>query len=532
MNEQFDPAKHEQVEGGGFALKEAVELRRRAEDEAKQENFGRDIQARDAAARANAKRSLLDKVLGRNKAEAKYDHVSGLDILEANVELPVEKAKEIESVKIQEPERKPVEQKQELSEADRRKEDFLTGEGSRRFMQAVSSCLEDSDSRVGSVVEVQNQLNEIARIFGAPEITSDRYHQGHHTVDNLLSKIDPKKNPDFYGALLQSFVFFGRSGDQNDWDHSVCHNFESYDRGGKSVFDLPNADAVKVVLEELGERALNGRRLSDSAVRILLPLVNHNMDSISSANLDGDFPARPAIFTREDFLKIILPDSKYGDFRALRIFCTAKTPREFFVAAINQGIPLVPLEENGNPAPGFMTAEQRSNLTRIFDAIKDVIPSEVFDAYLKKYFKLQDQNLTIEQVVANTNLAEQATDLEKGVFVDVDGTLISPDGTLNKGLLDMINLADMNGDPVIIFTGGDPERQTALLREIGLPEKFLPVRSKAEYKGKVLGFLVDDTPADMQGFRARSYRCPSYSDSASKHYERARQKWQKAEEGK
>jgi hypothetical protein len=93
------------------------------------------------------------------------------------------------------------------------------------------------------------------------------------------------------------------------------------------------------------------------------------------------------------------------------------------------------------------------------------------------------------------------------VFVDVDGTLIVPDWhtkapKLNPDLVERLDAHCPRGTSVTVFSGGDPAVQTARLRELGFPERFLPVKSKSDFKGMKLEIVFDDTHPAIQGFTA------------------------------
>jgi hypothetical protein len=93
------------------------------------------------------------------------------------------------------------------------------------------------------------------------------------------------------------------------------------------------------------------------------------------------------------------------------------------------------------------------------------------------------------------------------LYVDVEGTLLAG-GKLNHIVMFSVDRTAREGRPVVVFTGGNPDAQTEELRKLKFPEQFLPVVSKESYRGKILESLIDDTPPEYQGFKAREYRAP------------------------
>jgi len=132
--------------------------------------------------------------------------------------------------------------------------------------------------------------------------------------------------------------------------------------------------------------------------------------------------------------------------------------------------------------------------------------------------------INTQEAAENLSIAREARELIEGIHVDVDGTLVisikaggwwygkqadKPFDVINERILRLMQRESEAGKTVRIFSGGDPEIQTELLRSLGVDEKFLPVLPKSDFKGKVLAEVIDDTPPQFQGFRAVSYKDPS-----------------------
>jgi hypothetical protein len=150
------------------------------------------------------------------------------------------------------------------------------------------------------------------------------------------------------------------------------------------------------------------------------------------------------------------------------------------------------------------------------------ITAEEADMVVKQRF--QKEGLDRLGLMGNLAQVESAKELVDAVMVDVDGTLIQlqyvkkngeyvrdAKGTaiqkedLSPNVLTLMQAMVAAGRQVIVFTGGDPDRQTSRLTEIGLDSKFLPVQSKDQYRGKVLETVIDDTLPQLQGFKALNY---------------------------
>lgn len=99
-------------------------------------------------------------------------------------------------------------------------------------------------------------------------------------------------------------------------------------------------------------------------------------------------------------------------------------------------------------------------------------------------------------------LAGQSFD---GLFVDVQGTIIREDGTLNTEVMKMIEEAQGSG-PVTVWTDGDLKKITEQLRALGVT---LPVVSKFDFNGATVERAIDDKSQDefvsLYGVTARSF---------------------------
>lgn len=280
--------------------------------------------------------------------------------------------------------------------------------------------------------------------------------------------------------------------------HALCHFFESYsgpnpeDSENFSFLNYPQGLKVaeNLLNQHIEDRIKTKKFWCDA--RIIGPIIRYNLENIN--NIES-FPFRPDCLTKNEYLNIFEDEKKdggrgeFGNSNLAILFLKSETPKDFIIKTIKAGERLPKIDNN--------------LLIEFFETIKDSVSQEELDMYAAKYCSPNDRSLSANELVENIKGAEQAHSLEKGVFVDVDGTLII-DGELNIDLAKEL----MVRNDVVIFSGGDPDLKTKQLKELGFPENLLPVVSKDKYKGKILEKLIDDSAPEYQGFDVAFYFKP------------------------
>lgn len=94
---------------------------------------------------------------------------------------------------------------------------------------------------------------------------------------------------------------------------------------------------------------------------------------------------------------------------------------------------------------------------------------------------------------------ERTSKLAKGVFCDVDGTLVGIlDGKLNEPLVKALQMLMDKRVPVYIITGGDTDVKAIKLQKLGVRGNLLAVRRKDDFAAYDLQVLIDDTDPKEQ----------------------------------
>lgn len=277
----------------------------------------------------------------------------------------------------------------------------------------------------------------------------------------------------------------------SNWSHSLCHLFEQYNRGESFLDRASDLPAAEKLFLENARRAVEEGELSCTD-RTTGAMVRYNLDHLDASNLDGAFPFRPTPQEPEEFAALFDEDDECG--RGERLFFTAATPREFLVSMVRKQKWL-----SGYPA----------RQVELLALIEESVTPEELAAYLAKHGRVNGEVLSLAELRAGVASAAAATEMLPGTYVDVDGTLIV-DGALNERVAKHMVKRAQEGEAFTVVTGGDPDAQTELLRELGLPGKFLPVVSKSTLRGKIVERLIDDSPPAYQGFRAVEHSTPNY----------------------
>ena len=111
-----------------------------------------------------------------------------------------------------------------------------------------------------------------------------------------------------------------------------------------------------------------------------------------------------------------------------------------------------------------------------------------------------DNEVSIEEMKKHKALSKaNAAGQVDGIFVDVDGTLILPNG-LNKRLYEIMLLLK-GTEKVTIFTGGDIALAKKHLQDIGVDINAFPIESKDNYRNFLFtGIIIDDVEPEHQAF--------------------------------
>lgn len=272
------------------------------------------------------------------------------------------------------------------------------------------------------------------------------------------------------------------------WSHSLCHLFEDYscDDGSSFFNSSKNEPIMAKLIQEAARRMIKQERPPANETRIIGPLIEYNIHNLKTEQLDAEFPFRPNFPERELFAQKF--DNKS------RCFLTCKNPREFITQmVINK----------------WYVGQISENLFGLISAVKEEAGEENIKTFAEEYIKINDREISIDELAENVNMANDAKETADGIFVDVDGTLINRYGKLNEQLLYFLAVEAKSGKQITIFTGGSPDEQTEKLRTMGIPEIFLPVLPKEFYKGKRLETLIDDTPPIYQGFSVKTHINPN-----------------------
>ena len=158
---------------------------------------------------------------------------------------------------------------------------------------------------------------------------------------------------------------------------------------------------------------------------------------------------------------------------------------------------LIYIVENKRELPEGLDSEK---FVKIIDILRNYINKDKLDDYTQKYMNGE----IAENLIRNSSYAKNFESFTEGIYVDVDGTLIQ-NNKLNQPLMDYL-MSTINN--VTIFTNGDIKSKTEELRNLRVPEKFLPVKAKDQYRGKLLEKVFDDQPLIYQGFDALLHISP------------------------
>jgi hypothetical protein len=348
-------------------------------------------------------------------------------------------------------------------------------------------------------------------------IEDSHSHTPLYTTEAVLKQIlDVSVNFDQAALPLlratAEFIATVRKHDYKDWSHSVCHPIETYqpDAQRRERYSRPSlldSEATREVLTGLVDESVRRKKEvpqeRDSTARIIGPIASYNIVTVEATALDHSWPYRPASLDDAEYKKIMLAnlEDQYG-FNT-KSFLIADSPLAFYREFL----------EKKHKLPEFI--KPGSDIL-LFESLEKLIPKADIDAYIAAVYAPNNQPISYDELKSRFSENQQSQELVSGVFVDVEGTLIMYDSREKKDVLSARLVQELeeiasSGRTVTIFTGGNITAMEEKLKAHGFPEKFLPVRSKGDFRGKLLETLVDDTPPEYQGFGAKKVVSPFQS---------------------
>ncbi len=320
-------------------------------------------------------------------------------------------------------------------------------------------------------------------------------------IENSYSKacitLICKKLIDYYREQIQEASNTGKSKVFDNWSHAVCHMFEKYGEqyGKEKAISILNYDDVKLItplVDEVVQGAIDNNKIGCSK-RVLIGLAAYNAHRITPENLDEPLDMKPESLNDPEFLELI----KYSELAYA--FCKGKTKRDLLIGLFNDKYGISILSKLAKDIDKF------KQFFRLLEEVKDEINNDINDI-LEHAFLFSEWGIQFEDIKRNLSLSDTTEEMPEieGIYVDVDGTLIAFEALDDDLIESLRNLQEATGQKLYIFTGGDPETAQKRLIELGLPQDLfeLPVKSKAEFKGKRLSIVVDDTRPCVQGFSA------------------------------
>ena len=288
--------------------------------------------------------------------------------------------------------------------------------------------------------------------------------------------------------LVSQFIESRKETTFNSWSHQTCHLYEQYsfckahdDEGilsakyMKSALRLANKAADYMI--EAGRAHCEYRTLSG--------FLEYNTELMKKHGIDDTPIVLPERFRSQEAKKLLSRSNNdmkeaFRDDVDILAFLEARTLREWFFK----------MQQVGKVKLAIASDEWYNILSKTPIDKKEqekIIPSDEVD---------------LDVAFNNLNQARFARKKVDGIFVDIDGTLISSwNEELRENLYQFMKKAKQAGEKVIIFTGGEVALQKERLKKLGVDTKMFPVVSKADYTGCLFtGISIDDTKPGIQGF--------------------------------
>ena len=253
----------------------------------------------------------------------------------------------------------------------------------------------------------------------------------------------------FMEAAVDGMVACQKDVDYQSWSHAVCHLFESPQPFNEnSIYNTKRADLIKKLIDESVEGAIECHDLK-CMDRTLGGITLYNViTKINDPN--GSLPLMFESLRNEEFVNLLKD-----------LLNAQKNYRSGLAGAL-----------------ALCTAQTKRELELSYDSLEKIY------------------NAPCDEKV-------------KGVYVDVDGTLIV-DGKLNLKLVKRLKEYTEAGKTVRAFTGADPNEKEGILEGFAELKGVLefPVLPKSQFKGKLLEVVIDDSMPEIQGFGAEEYMHP------------------------
>jgi len=377
-------------------------------------------------------------------------------------------------------------------------------EGTKDLVETIQERRLDALPYIVDKLEIDSRRSEFDCI--SPESLPEQvdYSKIENVVWSLLEREKYIEKKEKYTEIINAIAELYKDADKNNekfqgWSHSLCHLFEGYNPGYPHYRSLLEPRFLKTAEKLVNECISRGLEANNAGCmdRVIHPIIRYNLANIKTKeDLERRYDFKPAVLTKQKGELINLLD-KEDDGGQIESFLITSTPKEYILKRIKCGQKLF----YGYP-------ERTEKITvEMLNLVKEYLSEDEINSYLKEAYNINirdigGKNLAEDLAIIRKNLeqSEKASERVKGLFIDVEGTLVI-NGQLNEELLERIEEESKEGKDIIIFTGGDPEEQTELLRKLGFPEKYLPVKEKKDYKRKVLETLIDDTDPVYQGFK-------------------------------
>ncbi|MDA2922491.1 hypothetical protein MYX07_04475 [Patescibacteria group bacterium AH-259-L07] len=280
--------------------------------------------------------------------------------------------------------------------------------------------------------------------------------------------------------------------------HSVSHFFGW-------LFESGYSEVAEKLVEVSASRAVELNEI-ECVDRMLGDMARYNLDRVCEEDDKEKFaekyPFKPAVLTEHSEELINLLDPYY---KAAHIFLSTETPKDFVIEHIKKKARLI-------DRSWIRDLRSISRLVKILELVKDDISEDEIKSYLSDVYEIKVKRIEdLKELQENIKIAEIAEkgkgkkEALEGIFVDVEGTLII-NGELNEKLVDDLKAEAREGKKIVIFSNGPLEELSRTLAKMGVPQEFLPVVNKSDFKGKYLKKVIDDTHPEHQGFSAWDYQ--------------------------
>ena len=362
------------------------------------------------------------------------------------------------------------------------------------FINEAPKLIQENDFYEGTVpvaeklgVEVSTDNRENYKILSTLESLSRRLLEITNEFDKDASVL--------LSAVTDSFIKFKGVG-YGSWSHTACHPIETYGRG-LSFLDTPESRGILTgLVDESVKRQKEESHDIGCSNRIVSPIMDFNLTEAGLDNLEAPYVYKPKSLSDAEYVEILKNELKDEYSYNVKAFLDSNSPLECYRLILEKGSKL-----SGSPKAQI----------KLLQSLEKHLSREIVDDYVKKVYHPNEKDINYEELLQSFQESTEAHEVIKGIYVDVEGTLIRENYQgrgLNEHLVEKLNKLADEGNEIIIFTGGDVQALGEELKKFGLSERFLPVRSKNDYRGKVLEILVDDTPPEYQGFRTLELRHP------------------------